>query len=66
MYIGKESAALKKHLIFKLFLSSLVFVTACSGLSSEETPPPDPVVSAGEFAPIVSATGVVVPTDWAR
>ncbi len=67
MYIGKESAALKQiYLIFKLFLFSLVFLTACSGLSTEETPPPDPVDSAGEFAPIVSATGVVLPTDWAR
>ena len=67
MYIGKESAALKKnHLIFKLFLFSLVFATACSGLSAEEIPPPEPAVSAGEFAPIVSATGIVVPIDWAR
>ncbi len=67
MYIGKESAALKKnHLIFKLFLFSLVFATACSGFSSEETPPPEPAVSVGDFTPIVSATGVVVPTDWAR
>jgi multidrug efflux pump subunit AcrA (membrane-fusion protein) len=67
MYIGKESAALKKtHLMFKLFLISLVVLTACSGLSAEETPPPEPAVSAGDFTPIVSATGVVVPIDWAR
>jgi len=66
MYIGKESATLKqKHFIFIWILFSLLFLTACSSLSSEETPPAEPVVSGEEFTPIISATGVIVPIDWA-
>ncbi len=67
MYTGKESAALKQnHLIVKFFLFCLVFVTACSGLTAEETPTSELEISADEFSPIVSATGAVVPIDWAR
>jgi multidrug efflux pump subunit AcrA (membrane-fusion protein) len=65
--VGKESAALnQRQIIFKWLLLSLVLLTACSGLSSEETPPLEPEFSAEEFAPIVSATGIVLPVEWAR
>lgn len=55
----------KNNFIIIFILFSMAFITACSGVSSEETPAAEAVVSEGEFAPIVSATGVIVPIDWA-
>jgi multidrug resistance efflux pump len=57
---------MKNNLTIIILLFALAFTTACNGLSSVDTPEPEPTVSEGEFVPIVSATGVVVPTDWAR
>ena len=57
---------MKKTLIIIFTLCSMVFITACSSISSAETPVPESAVSEGEFVPIVSATGVIVPIDWAR
>jgi multidrug resistance efflux pump len=66
-FVEKKSQDMTKNNLIIIFsLLSMIFVTACSGISSEETPESEPAASAEEFAPIVSATGVVVPTDWAR
>ena len=56
----------KNNLITIFILFSMAFIAACSGFSPVETPAPEAAVSEGEFMPIVSATGVVVPIDWAR
>jgi multidrug resistance efflux pump len=47
-----------------LFLSGTILLAACSGFSSQSTPTVEPPANE-EIIPIVSATGVVVPADWA-
>lgn len=53
--------------LFKAFwmLLLLVLVVGCSGLPSRATPTEEPA-PIEDFVPIVSATGVVVPEQWAR
>lgn len=64
--MGKESETLKpNNFILIVILFSLIFVAACNGLSAKETPPTEPEISAEEFAPVVSATGIAIPVDWA-
>ncbi len=57
---------MKKILTIIILLFNMAFFAACSSFSSAETPEPEPAVVEEEFVPIVSATGVVIPTDWAR
>lgn len=63
---GKGKADMKKirpNLLFILIV--LVMFTACSSFSPAETPESEVATSASDFSPIVSATGVVIPVDWA-
>ena len=57
---------MQKTLIIIFTLIGMVFITACSGISSAETPAPEAAVPGEGFVPIVSVTGVIVPIDWAR
>ncbi|MFQ5616112.1 MAG: biotin/lipoyl-binding protein, partial [Anaerolineales bacterium] len=41
-----------------------VFVSACSNFSAEATPTPRPAVD-DDYIPVISATGKVVPAEWA-
>ena len=57
---------MQKTLIIIFTLIGMVFITACSGISSAETPAPEAAVPGEGFVPIVSVTRVIVPIDWAR
>jgi hypothetical protein len=57
---------IKKNMIILCTVFSMAIITACSGLSSAETPAPEDIASDEEFLQIVSATGVIVPVNWAR
>ena len=66
-HIGKDSAdSMQKTLIIIFTLIGMVFMTACSSISSAETPDPDAAIPVEEFVRIVSVTGVIIPIDWAR
>ncbi len=54
-----------QHLVTKLIMLSLIFLVSCSGLSQQETPTSVPETDVDEFSPVVSATGVVQPLQWA-
>lgn len=55
-----------RTLVKRSLLLSLGFIMACSGISTTETPEPESLVSGADVPAIVSATGVVVPVDWAQ
>lgn len=47
-----------------LLVIGLVFLVSCSGSTAQEAPTTEPETLAGDFTPIASATGVVVPVEW--
>ena len=49
----------------KLVIPGLIFLAACGALPAQETPTPEVETSSEDFSPIVSATGAVVPAQWA-
>lgn len=56
---------MKQHKLFSKFIVlGLMFLVACSGLAAQETPTPAPETDAEDFVPVVSATGVLVPSEW--
>jgi HlyD family secretion protein len=55
----------QKSIIRIIFLLGLVLLVSCGGLGSDETPTPEAEQSAGNFTPVVSATGVLVPAQFA-
>ncbi|MEJ2353549.1 MAG: hypothetical protein P8Y03_27535, partial [Anaerolineales bacterium] len=55
----------QKIIIGITLLLGLVLVVACGGLGSDETPTPEAEQSGGDFTPVVSATGVLVPAQFA-
>lgn len=55
----------QKRIIGIMLLLGLVLLVSCSGLGSNETPTPEAEQSAGDFTPVVSATGVLVPAEFA-
>ncbi|MFL7892100.1 MAG: HlyD family secretion protein [Anaerolineales bacterium] len=58
---------MKKHVWkFIFIILSLVFTAACSEIESTEPAEQDISVPEVRFAPIISATGVVVPVDWSQ
>lgn len=57
---------MKQHNRFaKFIVASLIFLVACGGLAAQETPTPAAETGAGDFLPVISATGVLVPAEWA-
>jgi multidrug efflux pump subunit AcrA (membrane-fusion protein) len=54
----------RKHLMIILAVPLAVALAACSG-ETEESSPVEDLAQAIDFAPVVSATGEIVPSQWA-
>lgn len=55
----------QKRIIRITLLLGLALLVACSGVGADETPAPEAEQPAEEFTPVVSATGVLVPAEFA-
>lgn len=54
-------------LLWKVLMISILLVTvSCSGLTDKKAVTPEPLDTAEETSPIVSATGVVKPAKWSK
>ncbi|HZD57648.1 MAG TPA: HlyD family efflux transporter periplasmic adaptor subunit [Anaerolineales bacterium] len=56
---------IQKGILGITLLLGIVLLVSCNGLGSNETPTPEAEQSAEEFTPVVSATGVLVPAQFA-